>query len=149
MVCGMNLRTPLFASLAVVSALGGVAAAAIALPSGSTPEPAATAIPSATPEVRTQTVRRTIHVVRRDRAAATATASASPSGRDDRAVRRAGDDSGHHRGGDDSDHRNRGGDDSGHHGGRDDSGHRGRGHSGDDDSGHGRGRGRGRGGDDD
>ena len=39
---GMNLRTPLFASLAVVSALGGVAAAAIALPT-SAPEPTAAA----------------------------------------------------------------------------------------------------------
>jgi hypothetical protein len=40
----MNLRTPLIASLAVVSALGGVAAAAIALPGGSSPEPAAVVV---------------------------------------------------------------------------------------------------------
>jgi hypothetical protein len=139
----MNLRTPLVASVAVLSALGGVAAAAIALPS-SAPEPTAAAVAeTATPEMRTKTIRRTIHVVRRDgtenssatpaRTAApvrTAVATASPSSHsfDDSGHHRAGDDSGHHRGGDD---------DSGHHGG------------GDDDSGRGRGRGRGRGGDDD
>ena len=157
MVCGMNLRTPLFASLAVVSALGGVAAAAIALPSGSAPEPTAAAVPSATPtpEVRTKTIRRTIHVVRRDKAADGAAprrarpdrhgrrvaSRLAPSPSPHRVARRLRpprrrDDSGHHSGGDDSGHHS-GGDDSGHHGG------------GDDDSGHGRGRGRGRGGDDD
>jgi hypothetical protein len=161
MVCGMNLRTPLIASLAVVSALGGVAAAAITLPSGSAPEPtAATVAPSATPtpEVRTKTIRRTIHVVRRDKAgspssspapparpvapASTPRPSAAPSSRSSFS-----DDSGHHRSGDDDSGHHGGGDDSGHHGGGDDdSGHHG---GGDDDSGHGRGRGRGRGGDDD
>jgi hypothetical protein len=145
----MNLRTPLIASLAVVSALGGVAAAAIALPT-SAPEPAAALVaPTATPtpEVQTKTIRRTIHVVRRDKAqdsprsssaapASTPVATASLS-------RRSFDDSGHHRSGDDdAGHRSRD-DDAGHHSGRDDSGH----HGGDDDSGHGRGRGRG--GDDD
>ena len=68
---GMSLRTPAVAALAVLSALGGVAAAAIALPT-TPPRPiaAATASPTATPtaEVRTKTIRRTIHVVRRDKA---------------------------------------------------------------------------------
>jgi hypothetical protein len=160
MVCGMNLRTPLIGSLAVVSALGGVAAAAITLPSGSAPEPtAATVAPSATPtpEVRTKTIRRTIHVVRRDKAerassspaparpvapASTPRPAAAPSSRSSFS-----DDSGHHRSGDDDSGHHGGGDDSGHHGGGDDdSGHHG---GGDDDSGHGRGRGRVRGGDDD
>jgi hypothetical protein len=149
-VCAMNLRTPLFASLAVVSALGGVAAAAIAFPSGSDPEPAA-AVASATPEVRTETIRRTVHVRRarsRDDAPSRTAAPARTASPDD---------SGHHRSGDgDSGHRDRGRDDdaghhrAGHHGDDDDSEHHRSGHHGDDDSGHhGRGRGRGRGGDDD
>ena len=80
MVCGMNLRTPLFASLAVVSALGGVAAAAIALPS-SAPEPTASAVApaaTATPEVRTKTIRRTIHVVRREKASRSTSGGGCP-----------------------------------------------------------------------
>jgi hypothetical protein len=111
----MNLRTPLIASLAVVSALGGVAAAAIALPSGSAPEPTAGAVvPSAPPEVRTET----IHVVRRDKDDATSR-SAAPASTPTVSRSSSFDDSGHHgRGGDD---------DSGHGRGR------GRGRGGDDD----------------
>jgi uncharacterized membrane protein YgcG len=146
----MNLRTPLIASIAVLSALGGVAAAAIALPT-SPPAKTAAVVPAATPtpEVRTETVRRTIHVVKRDKAPARATSTPVA------IATRSADDSGHHSATavsrpaaastDDSGHHS-GGDDSGHHGGRDDSGHRGRGG---DDSGSGHGRGRGRGGDDD
>ncbi len=139
----MSLRTPLVIAVAVLSALGGVALAAIAMPSAKPRTVAAVAGPSATPEVQTKTIRRTVHVVRRDkssassssssrrpaRAAATPVATPAPT----RSVVRV-DDSGHHDG-------TRRVDDSGHHGGTDDSGH----HGGDD---HG-GRGRGRGGDDD
>jgi hypothetical protein len=141
----MNFRTPLVASVAVLSALGGVAAAAIALPS-SPPKSAAAAVQpvaTATPEVQTKTIRRTIHVVRKDRSddsgssnrsssSSTPVSTAAPARTAVPAPARAvastssRDDSGHHSGGDD---------DSGHHSG------------GDDDSGHGRGRGRG--GDDD
>ena len=90
----MNLRTPLIASVAVLSALGGVAAAAIALPS-SGPEPTATAVAPAatpTPEVRTKTIRRTIHVVRRDKSEGSTASSAASSraGAHRRARERAG-----------------------------------------------------------
>jgi hypothetical protein len=163
----MNLRTPLIASIAVLSALGGVAAAAIALPTSPPKVNAAQIVPSATPtpEVRTETVRRTIHVVKRDKAVATPVATTSPSAvrtSDDsghhrstavsRRIASSADDSGHHSGNDDSGHHS-GNDDSGHHSvndsahhsSGDDSGH----HGGGDDSGSGHGRGRGRGGDDD
>jgi hypothetical protein len=118
----MRFKTPTAIAVGVVSALAGVTGAALALPS-SPPEPtAAIATPTPTPEVRAETVRRTIHVTKRDRsrddspsrAAATTTPVASS-------------------------RRSRGSDDSGHHTGTDDSGHHGGGH----------GRGRGRGGDDD
>jgi len=64
---GMSLRTPVIAAVAVLSALGGVAAAAIALPSSPPRSAAAQVVPTATPEIRTETVRRTIHVVRKDK----------------------------------------------------------------------------------
>jgi uncharacterized membrane protein YgcG len=166
MVWTMNFRTPLIASIAVLSALGGVAAAAIALPTSPPKANVAAIVPTATPtpEVRTETVRRTIHVVQRAKATPTATAArtSDDSGHHSgTAATRRTDDSGHHSATavsrptasstDDSGHHN-GGDDSGHHSGRDDSGHHGGGndsghHGGGDDSGHGRGRGRG--GDDD
>src|SRR4051794_34621773 len=152
----MNLRTPLIASLAVVSALGGVALAAIALPSGSASEPAVAAVPSATPapEVRTTTIHRTIHVVRRHkgedasstRSAAPAITPAATASLDDSAhPRPGGDDAGPHGGGDGAGRQgggdeagpHGGGEDPGRHGGGDDAGHRGGG----DASGHGRGRG--------
>jgi uncharacterized membrane protein YgcG len=139
----MNFKTPTAIAVGVVSALAGVAGAAIALPS-SPPAPAATTVATATPtaEVRTKTVRRTIHVVKRDRpaapssgtpAAAASTATpvrtvAATNQRSGPALTRV-DDSGHHgRGSDDS-----GADDSGHHGGGDDGGGSGRGRGGDDD----------------
>jgi hypothetical protein len=137
MVWSMNFRTPLIASIAVLSALGGVAAAAIALPTSPPPVKAAAIVPSATPtpEVRTETVHRTIHVVQRHKTPARPAATAAPSR----------DDSGHHSVAVASTRVSNRVDDSGHHSGRDDSGH----HDGGDDSGHHGGRGRGRGGDDD
>jgi hypothetical protein len=123
----MSFKTPTAITVGVVSALAGVAAAAIALPSS---PPATTTTATATPEVRTETVRRTIHVTRRDRSgddnSASRTRGAAPAAATT------------------STHRSRGFDDSGHHRGDDDSGH----HGGDDDDG-GQGRRRGRGGDDD
>jgi hypothetical protein len=104
----MSLRTPIVVAVALLSALGGVALAAVALLS-SPPRP--TAAPA--PEVRTETVRRTIHVVRREKSA-----TPTPS-TDDSAQRlsRATDD--HHgsrgRGGDDDGVGARAADDSGHH----------------------------------
>ena len=76
LVCGMSLRTPLVLAVALLSALAGVAVAAVALPS-SPPRPVRAAA-SASPEIQTQTIRRTIHVVRRD-ASASATTAASGS----------------------------------------------------------------------
>ena len=148
MVCGMNLRTPSSPAVAVLSALGGVAAAAIALPSRRAWPTAAAVAPTATPtpEVRTKTIRRTIHVVRRDKVRGRLGLVGAHPGRRAPARRAP------------VGHRltlvlrpttpattARGDDDSGHHSGGGDDGH----HGGDDDSGHGRGRGRGRGGDDD
>src|SRR3954467_15278843 len=107
MVCGMNLRTPLVASVPVLSALGGVAAAAIALPS-SPPKPTAAAVQpvaTATPEVQTKTIRRTIHVVRKDKTQDGGSSSSSsraaapvPAAAPARAVASTSseDDSGHH-----------------------------------------------------
>ena len=82
----MSLRTPIVVAVALLSALGGVALAAVAMPaSPSRPTPAAAAVaPSPTPEVRTETVHRTIHIVRREhsrsapRAASRARAAATP-----------------------------------------------------------------------
>ena len=56
----MSLRTPLVIAVAVLSALGGVALAAVAMPSASPRTVAAAATSSATPEVQTKTIRRTI-----------------------------------------------------------------------------------------
>src|SRR3954454_24268343 len=75
MVGGMNLRTPIVIAVAVLSALGGIAAAAIALPTAS-PRPL-TAAATPTPQVRTETIRRTIHVVRPDEPAATTSRAGS------------------------------------------------------------------------
>src|SRR4051794_1193389 len=64
---GMTFKTPVAIAAAVATALGGVAAAAVALPSPSSSPAAMVAAPSATPEVRPETVHRTIHVTRHDR----------------------------------------------------------------------------------
>ncbi len=108
----MTFKTPLAIAAAVVTGLAGVATAAIALPSPPSSQVAATvAAPSATPEVRTETVHRMIHVTRRDRGhhdhgSATAATTSTRTG-----------DSRHRAGFDDSGHHGRGHDDSGHHGG--------------------------------
>jgi hypothetical protein len=104
----MSFKTPTAIAVGVVSALAGVAAAAIALPT-SPPAPTTIATATATPEVRTETVRRTIHVRRSRGADDTPRATATPTRRRHSP---GADDSGHHEGFDDS----------GHHGG-----HRGRG----------------------
>jgi hypothetical protein len=119
----MSFKTPTAIAAGVVCALAGVAGAALALPS-SPPQPAA-AVATATPapQVRTETVRRTIHVERRARGRDDAPSRAATPARP-RPVPAVAtvDDSGHHRGFDDS----------GHHGG---SGRHGGGHGrgGDDD----------------
>ena len=66
---GMSLRTPAGVTLAVLSALGGVAAAAIVLPTSPRPSAAASAGPRPAPRPPRsgRDVRRTIHVVRRAR----------------------------------------------------------------------------------
>ncbi|HET8758692.1 MAG TPA: hypothetical protein VFM58_21930 [Solirubrobacteraceae bacterium] len=135
---------------AVLAALGGLAA--VALASGGDAAPTTAPAPSAETDppvqVRTKVIRRTVHV--RPHAAA----AASPSGDDDGTLDQGpgdrpqipvtaappvsghdvGDDRGRHHGGDDDDFDD---DRSGHGGGDDDSGH---GHGGDDDhSGHGHG----------
>jgi hypothetical protein len=63
----MMFRTPSVAAVAAVSALGGAAAAGLVLPSTpAAPAIPAAAIPIATPvvEVRTQTIHRTVHVIK-------------------------------------------------------------------------------------
>jgi hypothetical protein len=66
------------AAAAAIAGLGGVAAIALTSSPDATPEPAAAPLKRPPVEVRTKVIRRTIHRVKREPAAATGVPSAAP-----------------------------------------------------------------------